>query len=146
MNDIDNPFTGKHLIPRSPPPPSKSSPTHSQSPTESPVKPTQPKTAVSSPKKKIIRPQNPTQSRQKDIPIEIHVAPKLINPNPSKLKGKDRSYHMTGSRDEKPTPLIELPGHEILSNEVKTDYTGTFENSQSHEFHFNHMIKPNRNF
>ena len=88
MNDIDNPFTGKHLIPRSPPPPSKSSPTHSQSPTESPVKPTQLKIAVSSPKKKIIRPQNPTQNRQKDIPIEIHVAPKLINPNPSKLKGK----------------------------------------------------------
>ena len=89
MNDIENPFTGKHLIPRSPPPPSKlSSPTHS-SPTESPVKPTgQSKiSAVASPKKKIIRPQNPTQNRQKDIPIEIHVAPKVINPNPSKLKG-----------------------------------------------------------
>ena len=110
MNDIDNPFTGKHLIPRSPPPPSKSSPTHSQSPTESPVKPTQSKTALSSPKKKIIRPQNPTQNRQKDIPIEIHVAPKLINPNPSKLKGKDRSYHMTGSRDGKTDTTIELPG------------------------------------
>jgi len=91
MNDIDNPFTGKHLIPRSPPPPSKSSPTHSQSPTESPVKPTQSKTAVSSPKKKIIRPQNPTQNRQKDIPIEIHVAPKLINPNPSKLKDRPKA-------------------------------------------------------
>ena len=104
MNDIENPFTGKHLIPRSPPPPSKlSSPTHSHSsPTESPVKPTgQSKiSAVASPKKKIIRPQNPTQNRQKDIPIEIHVAPKVINPNPSKLKGM--SHTVTTYESYKP--------------------------------------------